>query len=47
MQNGYHEPKKQQQELNFTDGIDLVTNKVNGNILITLFVYVKHMEKSK
>ena len=40
--------RKQQQEHNITDCIDRVTkNKANGNIFITLVVYVKHMKKSK
>ena len=40
--------KKQQQEHDITDCIDrVIIIEVNGNIFITLVVYVKHIKKSK
>ena len=46
MQNGCDEPKNNNKNI-ILQIAPIVSQKVNGNIFITLVVYVKHMKKSE
>ena len=47
MQNGCDEPKDNNNNIILQIALIVSQNKVNGNIFITLVVYVKHMKKSE
>ena len=47
MQNGCDEPKNNNMNIILQIALIMSLNKVNGNIFITLVMYVKHMKKSE